>query len=158
MGRREERTANLFQKIKIICWSWNLEPRLIRICRIRLGFSIFPFLDRKYYFSINYFGPKIPNFDFVMKFGTLIISNMWNSMVMFTFSVLDLFFANFIQKICWHFDVTWLIPQRFTRRDLKPVAFLVLPYKVVWLAFFLCFILRHWLHYYLYNYFATTYT
>ena len=45
--------ANLFQKIKIICWRWNLEPRLILICGIWWWFSIFRFLDQKLYFSIN---------------------------------------------------------------------------------------------------------
>ena len=40
-------------KIEVVCWSWNLEPRLIEICRIWRWFSIFPLLDRKYYFSIN---------------------------------------------------------------------------------------------------------
>ena len=33
------------------CWSWNLESRLIWICRIRLQFSFF--LVRKYPFCIN---------------------------------------------------------------------------------------------------------
>ena len=41
------------------------------------------------------------------------------------------FFASFIQEICWHFDVTYSISKQFTRRDLKPVAFLVLQYKAV---------------------------
>ena len=44
---------------------------------------------------------------------------------MFTFSILDYFFASFVQKSIWHFDVTWLISQQFSRRDLKPVTFLV---------------------------------
>ena len=39
------------------------------------------------------------------------------------------FFGSFIQEICWSFDVNWLISQQFTRRNLNPVAFLVLPYK-----------------------------
>ena len=46
------------------------------------------------------------------------------------------FFASFIQKICRHFNAAWLISRQFTRRDLKPVAFLVLPYKAVLHAFF----------------------
>ena len=33
-------------------------------------------------------------------------------------------FSSFIQEICWYFDVTWLIFQQFTDRDLKPVPFL----------------------------------
>ena len=54
-------------------------------------------------------------------------------MVVFTFTP---FSTSLISEICWHFDVTWLISQQFTRRDLKPVAFLVLPYKPVLHAFF----------------------
>ena len=33
----------LFQKIKIVCWSWKLEPRLIWTCRIWWWFSFFLF-------------------------------------------------------------------------------------------------------------------
>ena len=36
--------ANLLQKVKIISWSWNLVPRLIRICRIQWWCSLFLFL------------------------------------------------------------------------------------------------------------------
>ena len=35
--------ANLFQKIKIVCWSWNLERRLIWICKIRCWCSFILF-------------------------------------------------------------------------------------------------------------------
>ena len=42
---------------------------------------------------------------------------------MFTFSVLDLFLQVLSKKTVWYFDVTWLISQQFTSRDLKPVAF-----------------------------------
>ena len=45
--------GNLFQKIKIVCWSWKLELRLIQICRIWRWFSVFFFLDRKYSFWVN---------------------------------------------------------------------------------------------------------
>ena len=44
---------------------------------------------------------------------------------MFTFSVLDLFLQVLSKKSIWHFDVTWLILQRFSREDLKPVIFLL---------------------------------
>ena len=30
--------ANLFQKIKIVCWNWNLELRPIWLCKIRCSF------------------------------------------------------------------------------------------------------------------------
>ena len=36
--------TNLVQKVKIISWSWNLVPRLIRICRIQWWCWIFLFL------------------------------------------------------------------------------------------------------------------
>ena len=36
--------ANLVQKVKIISLSWNLVPRLIRICRIQWWCSLFLFL------------------------------------------------------------------------------------------------------------------
>ena len=60
-------------------------------------------------------------------------------MVVLTFSVLDLFLQILFRKLIWHFDVIWLIPQQFTRRDLKPVAFLVLYKNVfngVWEVFY----------------------
>ena len=43
------------------------------------------------------------------------------------------------------------VGQEFTRKDLKPVAFLVLPYKTVLHSFVLCFFFSHWLPHYLYN-------
>ena len=49
---------------------------------------------------------------------------MWNSIVMVT-SVLNLFLQVLFKKFIWHFDVTRLISQQFTCRDLNPVAFLV---------------------------------
>ena len=36
--------ANLVQKVKIISWSWNLVPTLIRTCRIQWWCSFFLFL------------------------------------------------------------------------------------------------------------------
>ena len=36
--------ANLVQKVTIISWSWNLVPRLIRICWIQWCCSVFSFL------------------------------------------------------------------------------------------------------------------
>ena len=36
--------ANLVQKVKIISLSWNLVPRLIRVCRIQWWYSLFLFL------------------------------------------------------------------------------------------------------------------
>ena len=42
-----------FQKIKTVCWSWNLEPRLIWIFKIWRWFSFYSFLDWKYSFWVN---------------------------------------------------------------------------------------------------------
>ena len=56
--------------------------------------SEFPFLGK--------FGPKNQNCQFKLKFGTKPNSNMQNSMVVFTFSVLDRkhpIRANLVQKI-----------------------------------------------------------
>ena len=45
------------------------------------------------------------------------------------YDVYFFYFWTFLQvlfkKLIWHFDVTWLISQQFTCRDIKPVAFLV---------------------------------
>ena len=46
--------------------------------------------------------------------------------MMFTFFVLDLFLQVLFKKSIWQFHFTWLISQQFTRRYLKPVAFLVI--------------------------------
>ena len=53
-----------------------------------------PFLEK--------FGPKNPNCQFKLKFGTKTDPNMENSIVTFTFSVLDLkytFWTNLVQKV-----------------------------------------------------------
>ena len=100
--------ANLVQKIKIVSLSWNLVPRLIRICRILWSC----FTGNTLLFK---FGRKNKNFQFKQKFSVLdrkhplranlvqqikIVSLSWNlvsiyinsnmriSMVVFTFSVL----------------------------------------------------------------------
>ena len=43
--------ANLIQRITIITLSWNLEPRLIRICRIQWGCSLFLISTRNTFFQ-----------------------------------------------------------------------------------------------------------
>ena len=47
--------ANLVQKVKLISWSWNLVPRLIRICRIQWGYSLFLFLSGNILFGQIWF-------------------------------------------------------------------------------------------------------
>ena len=78
----------------------NLLLRIIRICRFQWWYSFFflrqetPFLDK--------FGPKNQSCQFKLKFCTKTKSNMQNSMVVFSFSVLDgkqLFYANLVQNI-----------------------------------------------------------
>ena len=46
-------SANLIQNIKIVCLSWNLVLRLIRICWIWWWCSLFSVLDCKYPFWTN---------------------------------------------------------------------------------------------------------
>ena len=43
--------ADLVQKVKIISWSWNSVPRLIRMCRIHWWCSLFLFLIRNTLFE-----------------------------------------------------------------------------------------------------------
>ena len=110
------------------CGSWNIEPRLIRICRIRWWFLWFSFVGWKYPFWAN----------LVQKFQ--IVSSGWNLQPRLLqinkirewchFFVLDLFLQVFLKKIIWHFHVKWLISQQFTRIDLKSVAFHVV-YKTI---------------------------
>ena len=75
--------ANLVQLIKIVRLSWNLVPRLIRICKINVMVHLIYFRLKIPFFGK--FGPKYQNCQFILKFGTWTNSNMQNSMVMFTF-------------------------------------------------------------------------
>ena len=52
-------------------------------------------------------------------------------MVIFTFSVLNLFLQVLPERFIWHFDITWLVFQQFTRRDLKPAAFPVPVFSIL---------------------------
>ena len=73
--------ANLVRKIKLVSFSWNLIPRLIRIWRIQWWYSLFFCFERKYPFSANLV-PKFKIDWLKQKFGTqtmfriLHISNM----------------------------------------------------------------------------------
>ena len=51
-------------------------------------------------------------------------------MGIFTYSVLDIMLQVLLKKFIWHFGVTWSISRQFTRRDMKPVAFLNLTKKM----------------------------
>ena len=74
------------KKIKIVSLGWNLVPRLTRVCRIQWRCSLFCFKPETLF--LGKFGPKNENCQFKLKFGTKTNSNMQNSMVVFTFSVL----------------------------------------------------------------------
>ena len=87
---------NLVQKIKIISLSWNLEPKLIWICRLQFGihFCCFkpkiPFLGK--------FGAKIRNCHFKLRFDNKTNSNMQNPVVIFLERKYP-FWVNLLQKI-----------------------------------------------------------
>ena len=68
----------------------KLEPRLIRIWKIRWWFSFFSLLDWKYPVWFIFF-EKNQKCQFKPKFGTYNNFNMHNSGVMFTHFVSDLF-------------------------------------------------------------------
>ena len=59
LGQKYLFLEKFFQKIKIVCWSWNLELTLIWIWRIGLWFCLFVclflffFLDWKQLFKVN---------------------------------------------------------------------------------------------------------
>ena len=57
--------GKFFQKIKIVCWSWNLEPRLIWLRKIRWWCFFVLDLFCKYY-------PKIP-FGILISPSTLLV-------------------------------------------------------------------------------------
>ena len=82
------------------------------------------FLDQKYPFCVN-FVQKLKRVslrrNLVSRLILICKVLWWCSLFLFY-----TFFASFVQKSIWHFDVTWSISQQFSRRDLKPVAFLVL--------------------------------
>ena len=120
--------ANLVQKIRIVGLSWHFVPRINRICRIQWRCLLFllkyPFwanlvhklkiislteFGGEVYFlcfraEVSFFGkfvPKDQNCQFKLRFGTMTSTNMQNSMVMFTFFILDQkypFWAKLVQK------------------------------------------------------------
>ena len=81
---------NLIQHMKIISFSWNLPPRLIRICKIQWWYSFFSVLNEKHRFWANLVGNiKIVNLNWNLVPTLINNLNMQNSMVVFTFPVLD---------------------------------------------------------------------
>ena len=95
LGRKYPFLENLFQKIKIVCLSWNLVYSQIQICCIRWWCSLSLSLFDK-------FVPKIQNCLFKVQFGVQTILNILNSMVMTTFLALVYkchFGANLVENI-----------------------------------------------------------
>ena len=101
-------------------WQFVLKfrTRLIWICRNMwriCGVSFFCFRSEQPFFGKS--GQKSQNCQFKLKFGTKTNLNIWNSMMMFTFSVLDqkyLFWANLVQQfkiVCSE----WSLIQRLIR-------------------------------------------
>ena len=88
--------ANLVQKIKAVGLNWNLVSRLIRTCTIQWWCWSFLFSTKNT--LSGQFVPKKQNCQFKVKSGTLINSNMHNSMVMFTFRTEIPFLGNFDPK------------------------------------------------------------
>ena len=87
--------ANLIKKVNIVSLSWNLVFSLIRMHRFQWWCSVVSVLDRKYTFC--------GNSDQESKNSLKNInSNKQNSMVVFTFSILDCkyhFWANLVKKV-----------------------------------------------------------
>ena len=87
------------EKVKIVSLSQTLVSKLPWTCRIQWWCSLF--LKRETPFS-GKFGPKKRKGHFQLEFSSKNYSNMQNSMVVFTFSVLEwkhYFWANLVQNI-----------------------------------------------------------
>ena len=102
--------VNFVQKIKIVTLSWTLIPILVWICKSQWWCSLWRFSTENTFLGTN----------LVQK--TKIFSLSWNLVprlvrtctvhwlyLLFLFYTL---FVSFMQKICWHCDVTWLISQK----------------------------------------------
>ena len=99
------------QKIRIVCWRWNLAFRVIQICLIRWWCSP-SVLERKYRFWENLV-QKIKIVCFWWYLTSYLLdtySNMLNLMGMFNFSILSwiyYFSANWVRKIKTVSDEIW---------------------------------------------------
>ena len=72
--------ANLFQKVKIISWSWNLVARLIWICWIQSCCSLFSFLTGSAF--LGQIWSKLPIFTVFFCFWSemLFFGKTWSKM------------------------------------------------------------------------------
>ena len=92
---------NLVPKLKIVSLSWNLELRLIRMCRIRWWFSFYSFLDWKYLFKVNLVQKsKIASLSWHLVLRLFRICKIW---WWYFFSILDLFLHSLSKKSVWNF-------------------------------------------------------
>ena len=92
--------GNLVKKYQIVSLSWNLVPRLTQYAEFNGGVHFIRY-RLEIPFCTNLF-QKNQNCQFTLKFGIYSNSNMQNSVVVFTFSVLDQkyhFGATLVQKI-----------------------------------------------------------
>ena len=90
--------TNLIKKIKNVSLTWNLVPRLIRICRILWCCSLVFCFRAEAPFLVK-FGPINQARQFKLKFSTYTNSNMQNLMVVFLFFCFRPFLAYFVRKI-----------------------------------------------------------
>ena len=91
--------VNLVQKLKIISLSWSFVPGLIQIWRIPWWCSLFLSLTGNS--ILCKFGPKNQICQFELKLGIKTNFNKQNSMMMFTFCVIEHKYpswANLVQK------------------------------------------------------------
>ena len=79
--------TNLLTKFKIVCFKWNLIPRLIQICRIQWWCSLSLLLTRNTLFGQIWSGEKKQNCQFKLYFDIQINLDIQISVLMFTFSV-----------------------------------------------------------------------
>ena len=117
--------GNLFQKIKIICWSWNLEFRLIRICRIRRWFSFYSFLYWKYPFWVT----SDQKIQIVSLSWNLVPRLFWRCKIWYwgSFFYFKPFFASFVQKInsafwCYLINFRAVFSQRLEASDFSSLT------------------------------------
>ena len=89
--------GKLFQKIKIVCWSWSLEARLTLTSKNRWWFSFFYFLDWKYPFWVN-LDQKVKtvslSWNWIPRLFWRWKIRWWCSLVLFS-----PFFSSFVEKI-----------------------------------------------------------
>ena len=99
--------GKLFWKIKIVSSIWNLEPRLIRICRIRWWFSFFVFfclwLDIPFMGIIHKL--MIQKLKIVSLSWNLVLRLIWICRIRWWYSILLLSTGNVISEANLEFNI-----------------------------------------------------